>query len=78
MKFLRKNIDKIKPHFEEGGKLFFLHSVFDGFETFLYVPNHVTKKGTHIRDSIDMKRTMIIVVAALLPAIFVYLFTRSR
>ncbi len=74
MKFLRKNIDKIKPHFEEGGKLFFLHSVFDGFETFLYVPNHVTKKGAHIRDSIDMKRTMIIVVAALLPAILMGIY----
>lgn len=69
MKFLRKRIDKIKPHFEEGGRFYFLHSVFDGFETFLYVPDHVTKKGAHIRDAIDMKRTMIIVVAALAPAI---------
>ncbi len=68
MKFIRKNIDKIKPNFEKGGKLHFLHSVFDGFETFLFVPNTVTKKGTHIRDAIDLKRTMIIVVFALLPA----------
>ncbi|PLX06070.1 MAG: NADH:ubiquinone reductase (Na(+)-transporting) subunit B [Marinilabiliales bacterium] len=74
MKFLRKNIDKIKPHFEEGGKFYFLHSVFDGFETFLYVPNHVTKKGSHIRDSIDMKRTMIIVVVALLPALLMGIY----
>lgn len=69
MKFLRKRVDKIKPHFEEGGRFYFLHSVFDGFETFLFVPDHVTKKGTHIRDAIDMKRTMIIVVLALMPAL---------
>lgn len=74
MKILRKNIDKIKPHFEEGGKLSFLHSVFDGFETFLYTPDHVTKKGSHIRDSIDMKRTMIIVVFALFPAILMGIY----
>jgi Na+-transporting NADH:ubiquinone oxidoreductase subunit B len=74
MKFLRKNIDKIKPNFEEGGKFYFLHSVFDGFETFLYAPNHVTKKGSHIRDSIDMKRTMIIVVVALFPAILMGIY----
>ncbi|MDD4148987.1 MAG: NADH:ubiquinone reductase (Na(+)-transporting) subunit B [Bacteroidales bacterium] len=69
MKFLRKKVDKIKPHFEEGGRFYFLHSVFDGFETFLFVPDHVTKKGAHIRDAIDMKRTMIIVVGALMPAL---------
>ena len=69
MKFLRKRVDKIKPHFEEGGRFYFLHSVFDGFETFLFVPDHVTKKGAHIRDAIDMKRTMIIVVLALMPAL---------
>ncbi len=74
MKFLRKKVDKIKPHFEEGGKFYFLHSVFDGFETFLYVPNHVTKKGAHIRDAIDMKRTMIIVVLALFPAILMGIY----
>lgn len=70
MKAIRKQVDKIKPNFEKGGKLFFLRSTFDAFETFLFVPNHVTKKGAHIRDSIDSKRTMIIVVLALLPAMF--------
>ena len=69
MKFLRKQIDKIKPNFEKGKKLYFLHSTIDAFETFLYDPNKVTKKGSHIRDAIDMKRTMIIVVAALMPAL---------
>ncbi len=66
---LRKLVDKIKPNFEKGGKLYFLHSTFDAFETFLFVPNTVTKKGTHIRDGVDSKRTMIIVVIALLPAL---------
>jgi len=65
----RKQVDKIKPHFEKGGKLSFLRSTFDAFETFLYVPNKVTLKGSHIRDSIDLKRTMIIVVVALIPAL---------
>ncbi|MBN2894115.1 MAG: NADH:ubiquinone reductase (Na(+)-transporting) subunit B [Bacteroidales bacterium] len=66
---LRKFVDKIKPNFEKGGKLHFLHSTFDAFETFLFVPNTVTKKGSHIRDNIDMKRTMIIVVVSLVPAL---------
>lgn len=66
---LRKQVDKIKPNFEKGGKLHFLHSTFDAFETFLFVPNTVTKKGAHIRDSVDSKRTMIIVVLALVPAL---------
>ena len=66
---LRKFVDKLKPHFLPGGKLQKLHSVFDGFETFLFVPNTTSKKGTHIHDPIDSKRTMIMVVIALLPAL---------
>ncbi|NHB67245.1 NADH:ubiquinone reductase (Na(+)-transporting) subunit B [Perlabentimonas gracilis] len=69
MKALRSLIDKIKPNFEKGGKLEAFHSTFDAFETLLFVPNHVTVKGSHIRDHIDMKRTMIIVVMALMPAL---------
>ena len=68
MKSLRKKIDKIKPHFMEGGKFSKLQSVFEGFESFLYVPDKVTFRGSHVRDNIDLKRTMIIVVVALLPA----------
>jgi Na+-transporting NADH:ubiquinone oxidoreductase subunit B len=74
MKPLRKFLDKIKPNFQKGGKLYFLHSVFDGFETFLFVPDHVTKRGSHIRDSIDLKRTMIMVVIALVPALLFGIF----
>ncbi|MDR2009170.1 MAG: NADH:ubiquinone reductase (Na(+)-transporting) subunit B [Bacteroidales bacterium] len=69
MNFLRKQIDKIKPKFEKGSKFYFLHSTVDAFETFLYVPDKVTTKGSHIRDAIDMKRTMIIVVLALIPCL---------
>ena len=68
MKALRNLVDKIKPTFSEGGKLSFLHSTFEGFETFLFVPNTTTQKGAHIRDCNDMKRTMIMVVIALIPA----------
>ncbi|MBR5833227.1 MAG: NADH:ubiquinone reductase (Na(+)-transporting) subunit B [Bacteroidales bacterium] len=65
---LRKLVDKIKPTFEKGGKLGFLHSTFDAFETFLFVPNTVTTKGSHVRDCVDLKRVMIMVVLALVPA----------
>ena len=68
MKALRNYIDKIKPQFEKGGKFAKLQSTFEAFETFLYVPNRVTSIGSHIRDANDSKRTMIIVVMALLPA----------
>lgn len=68
MNALRNLVDKVKPHFEKGGKLEMFHSVFDGFESFLFVPNTTSKHGTHIHDAIDSKRTMIMVVIALLPA----------
>ena len=66
---LRNYINKIKPNFQEGGKLHAFRSVFDGFETFLYVPNDTAKSGTHIHDAIDSKRIMSMVVIALLPAL---------
>ncbi|MFU8842258.1 MAG: NADH:ubiquinone reductase (Na(+)-transporting) subunit B [Bacteroidales bacterium] len=69
MKALRDFLDKIKPQFEKGGRFEKLHSTFDAFETFLFVPNKVTFKGSHIRDVMDMKRTMIMVVIALIPAV---------
>ena len=68
MNGLRNFVDKIKPTFEKGGKLGFLHSTFDAFETFLFVPNTVTRRGAHVRDCVDLKRVMIMVVIALLPA----------
>ena len=68
MNGLRNLVDKIKPAFEKGGKLGFLHSTFDAFETFLFVPNTVTRRGAHVRDCVDLKRIMIMVVIALVPA----------
>ena len=65
---IRKFVDNIKPTFEKGGKLGFLHSTFDAFESFAFVPNTVTKRGSHVRDCVDLKRIMIVVVVALLPA----------
>lgn len=62
-------MDKIKPHFQEGGKLSKLESVYDGMETFLFTPNTTSRSGVHIHDSNDMKRTMIIVVMSLLPCL---------
>lgn len=69
MKLLRNYIDKIKPNYEKGGKREKWLSVFESFETFLYVPGAVTKKGAHIRDATDLKRTMTVVVLALVPAL---------
>ena len=69
MNGLRRYIDKIKPQFEKGGKFAKLQSTFEAFETFLFVPDKVTFKGSHIRDAIDLKRTMSVVVIALLPAL---------
>lgn len=66
---LRKYIDNIKPQFEPGGKFSALHSLFDGFETFLYVPNTTSKSGVSIHDAIDSKRIMSMVVIALIPAL---------
>ena len=68
MKALRNYLDKIKPNFEEGGRLHALRSVFDGFETFLFVPDTTAKSGAHIHDAIDSKRIMSMVVIALMPA----------
>ncbi|WP_446786344.1 NADH:ubiquinone reductase (Na(+)-transporting) subunit B [Macellibacteroides fermentans] len=69
MKALRNYLNTIKPNFEKGGKLAMFHSVFEGFETFLFVPNHTSKSGVHIHDSVDSKRTMTVVILALMPAL---------
>ena len=69
MNALRNYLDKIKPNFEEGGKLHAFRSVFDGFETFLFVPNTTSKSGVNVHDAIDSKRIMSFVVIALMPAL---------
>jgi Na+-transporting NADH:ubiquinone oxidoreductase subunit B len=69
MDSLRKKIDKIKPQFEEGGRFAKFRSVFEGIESFLFVPDKVTFRGSHIRDNNDLKRTMTVVIIAILPAL---------
>jgi Na+-transporting NADH:ubiquinone oxidoreductase subunit B len=69
MESLRKQIDKIKPHFLKGGKLHMFHSLFDAVEVLVFVPDRVTSRGSHIRDGIDLKRVMITVFIALMPAL---------
>lgn len=66
---IKNFLDKMKPNFMPDGKFKHLHSVYEGFETFLFTPNSTSKTGVHIHDSNDSKRTMIIVVLALLPAL---------
>ena len=71
MNFLKKYLDRVRPNFQEGGKLHAFHSVFDGFDTFLFTPSTTSgNSGAHVHDAIDSKRTMIIVVAALMPCFF--------
>jgi Na+-transporting NADH:ubiquinone oxidoreductase subunit B len=60
---------KIKPSFDKGGKLEKYYPVYDALETFAFVPGHVTHHGAHIRDGIDMKRSMFLVIVAMIPAL---------
>ena len=70
MKSLRNQLDnKIKPHFEKGGKFEKLHALYDAIDTFLYVPNATSQSGVHIHDASDTKRTMSLVILALMPAL---------
>jgi len=71
---LRKYLNKIKPHFQPGGKLQAFHSVFEGFESFLYTPTATSTSGVHVHDSIDSKRVMIIVVISLIPCLIFGMF----
>ena len=74
MKFLRRFLDKQARHFSEGGKLSRLHPLFEATDTFLYTPGTVTAGPPHVRDAMDLKRMMITVVVALLPAVYMALY----
>ena len=67
MKFLRNTLDKVEPLFEKGGKFERLYPVYEAADTFLFTPGHRTRTGPHVRDGIDLKRMMIMVVIALIP-----------
>ena len=66
---LRNTIDNLKKPFGKGEKWERFAPAFNALDTFLYVPNHTTKHGSHIRDAVDLKRTMITVIIALIPAL---------
>ncbi len=69
MKVVENLLGKVKPIFDKGGKLEKLYPMYDALETFAFVPDHTTHNGAHIRDSIDMKRTMFLVIVALIPCL---------
>jgi Na+-transporting NADH:ubiquinone oxidoreductase subunit B len=70
MKFLRNQLDKLHPLFDKGGKLQRLYPLYEALDTFLYTPGHTTKGVTHVRDALDLKRMMSMVVVALIPCVF--------
>jgi Na+-transporting NADH:ubiquinone oxidoreductase subunit B len=74
MRFLRSYLDKIKPGFEPGGRWAAFRSLFDGLETFLFVPNTTSRSGVHIHDAMDSKRAMSMVVLALMPCLLFGMF----
>ena len=78
MKPIRKFLDKIRPAFEEGGKLERLYPLFEAADTFLYTPDRVTTVEPHVRDSMDLKRIMTIVVYALIPCIFMAMWNTGN
>jgi len=67
MQFINNIMEKFRPHYKKGGKYEKYGPAFFGIDTFLFVPNHTTKSGAHIRDGNDLKRIMIVVVFALIP-----------
>lgn len=69
MKFLKNTLESVKPHFEKGGKLEKFYPAYDAMATFMFVPGHTTHSGSHIRDGVDLKRTMITVVLAMIPCL---------
>ena len=69
MKFLRNLLDSAKPNFEKGGKMEKWHPAFEAIETLLFAPDETTKNGVHIKDAMDLKRTMMTVIIALIPCL---------
>ena len=70
MKPLRGMLDKVHPHFVKGGKFEKLYPLYEALDTFAYTPGEVTKGSSHVRDGIDLKRMMSMVVVALIPCVF--------
>lgn len=69
MQFLRNIFDSMRPNFEKGGKFEKYYKAFEAMETFAFTPGHTTHNGSHVRDAIDLKRTMFFVIIALIPSL---------
>jgi Na+-transporting NADH:ubiquinone oxidoreductase subunit B len=69
MEWIRQKLDKFKEPFAKGKKLEKYSPAINALDTFLFTPNHTTRKGAHVRDAVDLKRVMITVVIALLPVL---------
>ncbi len=67
MKFLRKRLDRLEPHFTHGGRFEKFNAVFEMVDTLLYTPADVSRSAPHVRDAIDLKRVMILVFIAVMP-----------
>ena len=78
MQIIKNLFDKIDPHFQKGGKLEKMHPAYDAFRTMAFVPSNTSNSGSHIRDAVDLKRTMITVIIALLPALFFGMWNIGR
>ncbi len=74
MKLLRNLLDKIEPQFKQGGKLEKLYPLYEANDTLVFSPDHVTDGSTHVRDAIDTKRMMTMVIVALLPCVFMAMY----
>jgi len=74
MKFLRDTLDKIEPNFHKGGKFETFYPIYEMLDTFIYTPGEISKGNTHVRDGIDLKRTMITVAIALVPVVLMALY----
>ncbi len=71
---LRQTLDRVAPHFHKGGKLEQMYPLYDAIDTFLYTPDTVTPGASHVRDSIDLKRMMSLVVVSLVGPIFMAMY----
>ena len=74
MRFVRRILDRLQPHFGEGGRFERLYPLYEGVDSFLYSPGTVTRGKTHLRDSLDTKRMMTTVIVALLPCVVMALW----
>ncbi|MGB3429345.1 MAG: RnfABCDGE type electron transport complex subunit D, partial [Burkholderiaceae bacterium] len=74
MRWLRKRLDRIAPHFERGGRFHRFHPLWEAADTFFYAPGSVTGTAAHVRDAVDLKRIMMTVVIAVLPCVLMAMF----